>query len=162
MFVPACRISRSYGRLQPASLFVKAATRQRAQQQHIKQVGASVNSITQLLPGLQQQQRQEVFSCLSGTSLQVRLPVKPGAPYLDMTIRRLSQESSSDPSSSSCSSRRLVPVATPNLAAVDAADRLQQLLPVSSAVSVVLWPSCVWSNSRFRGVTLNCVEVWLH
>lgn len=165
-----CRFSHTSGRIQAASLAVRCATRQRTQQQHIKQVAAAINSLAQLQqqqrqrqqqqdPQQQQQQQdpqqqQQLYTCMVGNSLQVRLPIKSGVPFLDTAIRQVS-------SSGSSITKRLVPVATPNLASVDATDRFQQILPVGAHVSVVLWPSCVWSNSKFRGVTLNCVELWL-
>lgn len=108
--------------------------------------------------------------------LQVRLPSKRSPNFLETTFKAVQQQqqqqpqdhnehscgngSGSNSNDSSIQARRVV-VGTPNLSSAGAAAALEALLPEGRPVSLLLWPSCVWSNSRFTGVTLNCVEAWL-
>ncbi|WIA29676.1 hypothetical protein OEZ86_012159 [Tetradesmus obliquus] len=143
-----------------ATLLLKGASR--AQQQHVRQLAAAVDSLTALLhrgqtqqqqqqqEQQQQQQQQRLFTCLSGASLQVRLPCsKPGPVIL--------QQQHGGSSSSSSSMPAVLPVPSPQSQAAEAA--LQQLLPAGCAVSVLLCPCSVWANSKCVGVTLNCLQV---
>jgi hypothetical protein len=129
-----------------APLLLKGASCE--QQQHVRQLAAAIDSIAALanIPNPQQQQQQQqqvaeprLFTCLSGASLQVRLPCSKPGPVI---LRQHSTSSSS--SSSSMSSPAILPV--PSLQPPGAEAALQQLLPAGCAVSVLLWPCSVWAN----------------
>lgn len=149
--------------MEAATLLLKGAGRQ--QQQLARQVAEAVDSIAARHSSLGTMQQQQlgggapqhcVYSCLSGAHIQVRLPCSKVPPALDTVVM---QHSSSSTAHGACHARVPTILPSPSLQSAGVAAELQGLLPVGSKVSVLVWPSCVWSNAVYVGVTLNCLQV---